>query len=54
MSAGAQWRADVKAELAKRAKARRQRRGKIRPDASSRIAGPGMVRIEPRRDQDGA
>jgi hypothetical protein len=47
MSAGAQWRAEVKAALAKQAKIRRQRRGKIRSDASGRIAGPGMVRRLP-------
>jgi hypothetical protein len=44
MSAGAQWRADVKAALAKQAKAGRNRRTKRRPAA----LGPGMVRVNPR------
>jgi len=49
MSAGAQWRAEVKAALARQAKAQRQRRGRRGPRG---IDGPGMVRAAPRGEQE--
>jgi hypothetical protein len=48
MSSGAQWRAEVKAEAARQAKATRQRRGKRSSSPARELnAGPGMVRINP-------
>jgi hypothetical protein len=44
MSSGAQWRAEVQAALAGQAKARRQRRGRRKQDASSFRVGHGKRR----------
>jgi len=52
MSAGAQWRAEVKAEAARQAKARRQQRGRPRRNSllASKLIGPGMARVTVRDD----
>jgi hypothetical protein len=51
MSTGAQWRAEVKAEAARQAKARRQRRGKRKPRSREYEVGPGMVRVNPQSER---
>jgi hypothetical protein len=48
MSTGAQWRAEVKAALAKNHQQQRQRRGRRRQGSlPTTVTGPGMVRVNP-------
>jgi hypothetical protein len=50
MSKGAQWRAEVKAALAKQHRQQRQRRGKRHTLPCGTVTGPGMIRRAPRDD----